>query len=284
MNTKFNLMVVHAHPDDESIGTGGILAKYSSQGANTVLVYGTRGEVGEILNPDFVPPSPGMQIKDIRAKELRKAVKALGVKSVYYLGYRDSGMPGSPENHHPQAFAQADMKEATRMLVNIIRRVHPHVIVTYNEKGFYGHPDHIMANKVTQQAFHSAGDPEFKGRKGLNPWCPTKLYYIAVPIARLRMMYRLALERGEKPSLDPETLGTPEGEITTIIDVREYVPQKWQALNCHQSQIGPNNFFKRLPEEWRDEALGYEYFVCVNGCNVSDHKERELYEGLRYQG
>ncbi|MBW1739458.1 MAG: PIG-L family deacetylase [Deltaproteobacteria bacterium] len=239
MNTKFNLMVVHAHPDDESIGTGGILTKYSAQGATTVLVYGTRGEAGEILNPDFVPPSPGMQIKDIRAQELRKAVKALGVKSVYYLGYRDSGMSGSPENHHPKAFAQADMKEATRKLVNIIRRVHPHVIVTYNERGFYGHPDHIMANKVTRQAFHSAGDPEFVGRKGLNPWQPTKLYYIAVPIERLRMMYRLALE-----------------------DVREYVPQKWQALNCHQSQIGPNSFFARLPKEWRDEAFGYEYFVC----------------------
>lgn len=284
INRELTLMVVHAHPDDESIGTGGILAKYCAQGTRPVLVYGTRGEVGEILNPDFVPPSPGLKIKDIRALELEKALKVLGVESVYFLGYRDSGVPGSPENRHPQAFAQADMQEATARLVDIIRRVRPHVIVTYNEKGFYGHPDHIMANRVTLRAFHTAGDPEFESKKGLKPWRPAKLYYIAAPIARLRMIYRLALERGEKPSFDPEVLGTPEDEITTIIDVREYLSQKLEALNCHQSQIGPNSFFRRLPKEWRDEALGYECFVCVNGCNASDHKETDLFEGLRDRG
>ena len=284
INRELTLMVVHAHPDDESIGTGGILAKYCAQGTRPVLVYGTRGEVGEILNPDFVPHSPGLKIKDIRALELEKALKVLGVESVRFLGYRDSGMPGSPENRHPKAFAQADMQEATGRLVDIIRRVRPHVIVTYNEKGFYGHPDHIMANRVTLRAFHTVGDPEFESKKGLKPWRPAKLYYIAAPIARLRMIYRLALERGEKPSFDPEVLGTPEDEITTIIDVREYLSQKLEALNCHQSQIGPNSFFRRLPKEWRDEALGYECFVCVNGCNTSDHKETDLFEGLRDRG
>jgi len=284
MSTEFNLLVVHAHPDDESIGTGGILAKYTAQGTTAALVYSTRGEVGEILNPDFIPPSPGMQIKDIRALELKKAVNVLGVKSVYFLEYRDSGMSGSPENNHPQALAQADMQEATGRLVDIIRRVRPHVIVTYNERGTYGHPDHIMTNKVTRQAFHSAGDPEFEGWEGLGPWRPTKLYYIATPRERLRRMYMLALEHGEQPSLDPESLGTPENEITTAIDVREYLPQKWEALNCHQSQIGPNSFFTRMPKEWRDEAFGYEYFVCVNGCNFPDHKETDLFEGLSARG
>jgi len=284
INREFTLMVVHAHPDDESIGTGGILAKYCAQGTRPVLVYGTRGEVGEILNPDFVPPSPCLKIKDIRALELEKALKVLGVESVYFLGYRDSGMAGSPENRHPQAFAKADMQKATARLVDIIRRVRPHVIVTYNEKGFYGHPDHIMTNRVTLRAFHTAGDPEFESKKGLKPWRPAKLYYIAAPIARLRMIYRLALERGEKPSFDPEVLGTPEDEITTIVDVREYLSQKLEALNCHQSQIGPNSFFRRVPKEWRDEALGYECFVCVNGYNTSDHKETDLFEGLRDRG
>ena len=281
INRELTLMAVHAHPDDEAIGTGGILAKYSAQGTKTVLVYGTRGEVGEILNPDFVYPSPGLKIKDIRALELDKALKVLGVESVDFLEYRDSGMPGSPENLHPQAFAQADMQEATGRLVDIIRRFCPHVIVTYNERGFYGHPDHIMANRVTLRAFDTAGDPLFESTKGLKPWRPTKLYYTATPVERLRMRYRMALERGEKPGFNPEVLGTPEEEITTIMDVREYLPQKLKALNCHQSQIGPNSFFRRLPKEWIEEALGYEHFVCVNGCNPSDRKETDLFEGLR---
>jgi LmbE family N-acetylglucosaminyl deacetylase len=283
-NTKFTLMVVHAHPDDEAIGTGGILAKYAAEGIRTVLVYGTRGEAGEILNPEFVPPSSGLSIKEIRALELEKALKVLRVESVHFLEYRDSGIAGSPENLHPQAFARADLKEATGRLVEIIRRIRPHVIVTYNEKGVYGHPDHIMANKVTLCAFHSAGDPGFEYSQGFDPWRPAKLYYIAIPVARLRMLYKLALERGEEPEFEPEALGTPDEKITTIIDVREYLPQKLKALYGHQSQIGPDSFFRRLPEERREEAFGYEYFVCVNGCIPQDSKEKDFFEGLCGRG
>ena len=194
------------------------------------------------------------------------------------MGYRDSGIAGSPENHHPQAFAAANMREATGKLVDIIRRERPQVIVTYNERGFYGHPDHIMANRVTLQAFGSADDPDFEGNNGLKPWHPDKLYYIAVPITRLRMINRLVLERGEKPRLNPEVLGTPEGKITTIIDVREYLPRKMEAINCHLSQIGPGSFFRNLPDKYRDEAFGYEYFSCIKGCNIIAHKETELFE------
>jgi len=271
-------MVVHAHPDDESIGTGGILAKYSAEGIRTVLVHCTRGEVGEILNPEFVPSSPGLKIEDIRMLELEKALEVLGVKAVYFLGYRDSGMQGSPDNHHPQAFAQANMREATGKLVDIIRRERPHVIVTYNKRGFYEHPDHIMANRVTVQAFHIADDPEFESENGLKRWHPSKLYYIATPITRLRTINRLAIERGEKPRFDPEVLEKLEDETTTIIDVRKYLSQKLEAISCHQSQIGPNSFFRNLPSEYRDEVLGYEYFSCVMGCGKIDHKETELFE------
>ena len=276
-------MAVHAHPDDESIGTGGILAKYSAEGVRTVLVYGTRGEVGEILNPEFTPSSPDLKIEDIRTLELERASKVLGVKAVYFLGYRDSGMSGSPDNHHPQAFAQANMREATGKLVDIIRHERPHVIVTYNERGFYEHPDHIMANRVTVQAFHTAGDPEFEGENGLKPWHPDKLYYIATSITRLRTINRLALERGEKPRFDPEVLEKLEDETTTIIDIREYLSQKLEAISCHQSQIGSNSFFRNLPSEYRDEALGYEYFSCVKGCGKTDHEETELFENRRVE-
>jgi len=274
------LLAVHAHPDDECVSTGGILAKYSGGKDRTALVYGTRGEAGDILNPDFAPPSPGMAMQEIRALELAKALKVLRVDSVYFLGYRDSGMAGTPDNDRPEAFARADIEEATARLVDIVRSVRPQVMITYNEKGTYGHPDHIMANRVTRRAFRVAGDPEFKGEKGLAPWRPAKLYYTALPLERLRRMYRLAQERGEAPGLDPEFIGTPEDTITTRIDVRDYLSQKLEALNCHQSQMNPRSFFRRLPEEWREEVLGYEHFVCVQGCNQTGAKETDLFEGL----
>ena len=186
-------MAVHAHPDDESIGTGGILAKYEAEGAKTTLVFGTRGEAGEILNPEFVPPAPGMNITDIRMGELEKALKVLRVQSTYFLEYRDSGIDAGSEHHHPNAFAHADLGEATKRLVEIIRKARPHVMVTYNENGSYGHPDHIMANRVTRRAFDSAGDPEFADNQGLEPWQPVKLYYTAIPLSRLRMFHQMTL-------------------------------------------------------------------------------------------
>jgi N-acetyl-1-D-myo-inositol-2-amino-2-deoxy-alpha-D-glucopyranoside deacetylase len=280
-NTNLTLMAVHAHPDDEAIGTGGILAKYAAEGIRTILVYGTRGEAGEILNPEFVPPSPGLSIKEIRALELEKALEVLRVESVHFLGYRDSGVAGSPENLHPQAFVRADLKEAAGRLAEIIRRTRPHVIVTYNEKGFYGHPDHIMCNRVTLHAFQAAADPEFENSQGLDPWRPAKLYYTATPIARLRTLFKWALERDEEQEYKPEDLGTPDEKISTIIDVREYLPQKLKALYGHQSQIGPDSFFRRLPEERREEVFGYEYFECVNGCTPLESKEIDLFDGLR---
>ena len=273
-------MAVHAHPDDESISTGGILAKYADKGAKTVLVYCTGGEAGDIQNPDFVPPSPGMGMKEIRRYELEKAVKVLRLGSVHFLDYRDSGMQGTPENKHPEAFAQADMEEATGRLVSIIRQTRPQVIVTYNEKGTYGHPDHIMANRVTLRAFDAAGNPQFKDSQGFAPWRPSKLYYTAISKARLRLMAQLARERGEEPTFDPDFLGTPDERIAAIVDVRKYLSRKFDALMFHQSQISPENFFRRIPEEYREDAFGYEHFECVNGCHSNDKLEEDLFEGL----
>ena len=279
-NNELTILVVHAHPDDESISTGGILAKYSAEGLRTVLAYGTRGEAGEILNPEFVAPKPGLNIKEIREIELAAAVKVLAVEAVYFLGYRDSGMAGSPENNHPQAFAQADIQEATARLVEIIRRVRPQVIVTYNEKGTYLHPDHIMANRVTLRAFQASGDSQFEIGEALDPWQPSKLYYTAIPLERIRRMYRIVKERGEEPGFDPDVIGTPEEKITAVVDVREYLSQKLEALNCHQSQMDPNSVIRRMSEEFREEVMGYEHFQCVHGCPAADTKETDLFEGL----
>ena len=279
-NNKLTLLAVHAHPDDESISTGGILAKYSAKGFRTVLAYGTRGEAGDILNPDFVASKPGLDVKEIRAIELAAALRVLTVGAVYFLGYRDSGMAGSPENHHPQAFAQAIFQEATAKLVEIIRQVRPQVIVTYNEKGTYLHPDHIMANRVTRRAFEASGDARFEVAGALTPWQPSKLYYTAIPLERIRRMHKFVKGQGEEPVFDPEVLGTPEEKITTVVDVREYLSQKLEALDCHQSQKNPKSILRRIPEEWRLEVMGYEHFECVYGCTTADRKETDLFEGL----
>lgn len=279
-NNHLTLLIVHAHPDDESISTGGILAKYSADGVRTALTYCTRGEAGDILNPEFVWPEPEMSITDIRALELEKALGVLSVKSVFFLGYRDSGMAGTPENNHPEAFARADEQEASARLVKIIRQVRPHVLVTYNEKGTYLHPDHIMANRVTRRAFKASGDHGYHGSDGLEPWQPSKLYYTAIPLERIRRMYDTIVERGEEPGFDPEVLGTPEEKISAVIDVRKFLSRKLAALNCHQSQMNPNSIFRRMPDKMRDEAMGYENFECVYGCTSLNGKEEDLFEGI----
>ena len=281
-NNPLTLLIVHAHPDDESISTGGVLAKYSADGVRTVLTYCTRGEAGDILNPDFVPPKPGLGITEIRAAELEKALDVLDVKSVNFLGYRDSGMVGTPENNHPEAFARADKQEATARLVAILRRIRPHVVVTYNEKGTYLHPDHIMANQITLQAFKASGDRDYAIGQDLAPWHPAKLYYTAIPLERIRRMYKIIADRGEAPGFDPEVLGTPEEKIAAIIDVRKFLPRKLEALNCHQSQMNPNSIFRRMPDQIREEAMGYEHFECVHGCAPSNGKETDLFEGLHH--
>ncbi len=273
-------MAVHAHPDDESIGTGGILAKYAAEGLTTSVVYGTRGEAGEILNPEFVAPEPGMSITDIRVRELEKALEVLRVQSTHFLEYRDSGINAGPKHQHPDAFIHADPGEAAKRLVQIIRTVRPHVMVTYNENGSYGHPDHIMANRVTLKAFDAAGDPEFSDGLNLDPWQPLKLYYTAIPLARLRRFHQMALARGEEPGFDPEVLGTPDAKLTSVIDVRAFLSQKLEALFSHQSQIGPDSFFKRIPQELRQEAFGFEHFVCIKGGKFSKSKEIDLFKGL----
>ena len=278
-NPKPTLLAVHAHPDDESIGTGGILAKYAGKGVRTVVVYCTRGEEGDILNPEFTPPSPEMSMEAIRAIEVEKAIKVLNVKSVYFLGYRDSGMQGSPANRHPNSFAGADVDQAAEKLVAIIREIKPQVVVTYNEKGGYGHPDHIMAHRITVAAFHKAGDSGYESTTFKSePWKPAKLYYTATPLERLKKRYQMAVERGETPRFNPEFMGTPEHLITTEVDVEAFIEQKFEALFCHKSQMGPNSFFRQVPREQVAEYFRHEHFICVSGC--AGEKETDLFEGL----
>ena len=190
------LLLVHAHPDDEAIATGATMAKYAAEGALVTLVTCTLGEEGEILVPELehLAADQDDALGQHRIDELAAAMEALGVRDHRFLGgpgrWRDSGMMGTPSNDRPDVFWQADLDEATRALVAVVREVRPQVVVTYDENGAYGHPDHIQAHDVAVAAFQRAADPAFAPETG-EPWQPSKLYYTAVP--------EVVLQAGDRP-------------------------------------------------------------------------------------
>ena len=188
---RLTLMTVHAHPDDETIGTGGTMARAVVDGHRVVLVTCTRGEMGEIVVPEMDTPDNHRRLGEIRAGELERAMAALGVTEWENLGYRDSDMMGRAGNLDPRSFWQADLDAAARSLTWLIRRYQPDVVTTYNDFGGYGHPDHIRTHDVTVRAFPRAGDPAWYPEQlapehggtgpsvedgGLAPWAPSKLY------------------------------------------------------------------------------------------------------------
>src|SRR5918995_222801 len=219
------LMTVHAHPDDETIGTGGTMAKAVAEGRRVVLVTCTRGEMGEIVVPDLDTPDNHRRLGELRAVELERAMGHLGVTEWENLGYRDSDMMGRAGNRDPRSFWQADPDEAARRLVWLIRTYQPDVITTYNEYGGYGHPDHIRVHDVAVRAFPRAGDPacypeqlapEHGGsgpaaaEGGLAPWSPAKLYEQAFPASFFKRMLELSEAAGRPSPWAPPEGATPE--------------------------------------------------------------------------
>ncbi len=284
MTEKLVLMAVHAHPDDESLSTGGTLARYAAEGTETVVVCATKGEEGELLNPALDPSELPDDITLVRMKEFEEARKVLKIGRVYFLGYRDSGMEGTASNAHPEALKNADIEEATERLVRIIREVRPQVIVTYNEKGLYGHPDHIAANRITLSALQASGDKSRYPQIPWPPWSPKKLYYTAIPKSRLIKMKKILEDRGDEVNFNIDFLGTPDEKITTRIDVSRFLDQKLKAIYSHNSQIGPNSFVSRMSEPLRNEVLSSEPFVCIMGCQDGANGEDDLFQGIRSQG
>ncbi len=171
MAETLTFMAIHAHPDDEVIGTGGTLAHYADEGIQTVLVTCTLGEEGEIVVAEWDTPENHAKLDVIRRQELQEAVDILKISHLEILPYRDSGMMGRPSNEHVECFNKADPQEATGRLVALVRRYRPHVMVTYNEEGGYGHPDHLMAHRITVDAFAAAGDATQYPDAG-EPWTP----------------------------------------------------------------------------------------------------------------
>ncbi len=275
------LMAIHAHPDDETIATGGTLAAHAARGVRTVLVTCTLGEVGEIVDPTVATPET---LPAVREQELRAACAILKVSDLVVLGYRDSGMMGTPENDDPRCFWRADFDAATGRLVALIRRYRPHVLVTYDEQGFYGHPDHIQANRVTVAAFAAAGDAARYPEHALPPWAPPKLYYSAIPRSRLAELAErfreLNIDAGLGEDGSEPQFGTPDERVTTIVDARAYARVKRDALAVHRSQVSGNHFFLAMPPELWDDVMGTEYYERVASRVPAGASEDDLFAGL----
>jgi N-acetyl-1-D-myo-inositol-2-amino-2-deoxy-alpha-D-glucopyranoside deacetylase len=285
------LLLVHAHPDDECIATGATMAKYAAEGAHVTLVTCTLGEEGEILVPDLVHLAADKDdaLGEHRIGELDDAMKALGVTDHRFLGgpgrWRDSGMMGEPSNERPNCFWQANFDEAVGELVGVMREVRPQVLITYNENGGYGHPDHIQAHRVADAAFEAAGDPDRYTDKG-EPWQPTKLYYLALPVSFLRMGWEALKEMGEEAPFGvtaPEDLnfGDPDESITTRIDARDYLDAKVGAMRAHRTQIEVDGPFFALSNNIGQRAFGLEHFRLIKGKTTDDGvAEEDLFAGI----
>ena len=282
---KRTLLAVHAHPDDECIGTGGILARYAAEGARTILVTCTDGAVGEISDPALATPD---NLAEVRSKELDESVRILKVSRLVKLGYRDSGMAGTADNDNPASFNQANIDEAIERVVKVMRAEQPQVVVTYDERGGYGHPDHIRAHQVAVAAFDASGDASRFPDAG-RAWTPTRLYYSVVPrSAMMRFMERLREAGIETPfsrpdsdvgpeSAEPPPFGVDDDLVTTTVDVSAYISEKRAALESHRTQMGPEQFFMKLPPDLFVEAFGRETFQRVAGSGPTP--ETDLFDG-----
>lgn len=273
--------MVHAHPDDECIGTGGALARYRAEGARTVLVTCTDGAVGEISDASLASPE---NLVEVRSAELDEAVRILGVSRLEKLGYRDSGMAGTADNQDPRAFLQCDFDEALEKVVRVVREEKPQVIVTYDENGMYGHPDHIRAHQVAVAAFAVAADASRFPSAG-PAWTTSKLYYSVVPrSALLAFGERLRAAGIEAPFSQTSDQAVPFGvsddRVTTVLDVSAYVDQKRRALQAHRTQMGPDQFFMRIPPEVFAEVFSRETFQRIEGPTAAEGTETDLFAGL----
>jgi LmbE family N-acetylglucosaminyl deacetylase len=277
------LLVVRPHPDDESSATGSMLAYYHARGMRTGVVICTGGEEGEIHDPDLDPVADKPRLRDIREREVREACAILGVTELRLLGYRDSGMPGTPANQHPDAFTQANPAEAAGRLVQIIRALRPLVMVTEPPGGGYSHPDHIKCHQVSVDAFHAAGD--------------ARVYPAAGPAWQVAKLYAVAqIDDGQWETLRPEfkaagfDLGTrrrrhrdraPGPETATVaLDVRAYSEFQRQALLAHRTQVPRDSFWVRLPEALRRRAFATAYFQRLYPPTTPGEHEADLCDGL----
>ena len=262
------LLAVFAHPDDETFGPGGTLARYAAEGVDVHYACATRGEVGTV---DAELMQGFATIGDLRWHELESAVTILGLTGLHWLGYRDSGMPGTEDNRHPDALVQADHTALVGKIVAVIRALRPQVVITFDPCGGYGHPDHVSVHYATKKAFAVAGDPSQYPEQiaqGLEPFAPLKLYYTAFPkgflriaVTVLRLLGRDPARFGRNQDINLAEIATWDQQVTTRVDTSHYLDLKQKASECHKSQAGPSGMFSWMPGPLRRRVMGAETFT-----------------------
>jgi LmbE family N-acetylglucosaminyl deacetylase len=276
MAETLTMMAIHAHPDDEASSTGGVLATYSAQGIRTVVVTCTNGEFGDA--PGGIKPGQDghdeQAVAQQRLAELRKSCEILGVTNLELLGYHDSGMPDWDYKELPDAFCNVPLDTVSGRITELIEQYRPQVLITYDDKGPYQHPDHVHASRAAQQAFAESG-------------IPAKLYLSAMRGSVWKQVFDALREAGEEvpdwEDADPEAArmaAESEARITTTVDIRPVLSRKRDALFAHSSQI-QDSFFSKLPESVAEVAFGQETFIRAEDSTGTAVPEDDLFAGLR---
>jgi LmbE family N-acetylglucosaminyl deacetylase len=253
------LLAIFPHPDDETFTAAGVLAAAADRGVDVTVISATRGEAGESSIAGLDDPE---QLGTVRERELRDAMRQLGVSDVRFLGYRDSGMEGSAQAEHPRAFVRAPVPIAAAELVIHIRAIRPRTILTFGPEGLYGHPDHLHLHVVVMQAVLDAADPHKGEQGGHEQWQTPALYFAAFP--REEMLALLDRPGSSLASLSEQAranLGVPRAEITHAVDIGPWAERKRAAIAAHVTQVGDGGPLSEVPAAVRERQLQREYFV-----------------------
>ena len=286
MSAQKRLLLVHAHPDDETINNGITMAKYAQEGAKVTLVTCTRGEEGEVLVEELgnLASNRDDKLGEHREIELKNAMKLLGIEDYRFLGapdkkWRDSGMIGTPQNERSDVFWQANLEEVAQQLVKVILETKPQVLITYDEFGGYGHPDHIKANQVAMKAADLAAN---------QGWKISKIYWNTMPRSVIQNGIEKMKEVGSSffgaESADELPFAKPDELVSTVIRGVEYVPQKLEAMKAHATQIAVDGPFFALSNNLGLSVWGDEYYTLVKGEKSepfdSEGREIDLFAGI----
>lgn len=277
------LLAIHAHPDDESSKAAGTVARYSDEGVRTVLVTATGGEAGDVLNPAADSEEARRDIAAVRRRELFEAADILGYDDVIMLGYRDSGMPDTAPNQHPDAFVNADAEEVLERLVSIVRSERPQVVIGYDSHEWYPHPDHLQVHAHSVPVFEAAADPKRFPDAG-EPWAVTHLFAPMWSLRRIDTLHRTMEARGlESPYTEFLTeLDRDDGadRLGASIDVGPYIEQARKALSAHRTQVAPDGPWFRVPVEVVRDAYPYEDFELLASRAVPPGVVDDLFAGV----
>jgi LmbE family N-acetylglucosaminyl deacetylase len=276
MSQTLTMMAVHAHPDDEASGTGGVLATYSAQGIRTVVVTCTNGEFGDA--PGGIKPGQDghdeQTVAQQRLAELRKSCEILGVSDLELLGYHDSGMPDWDYKDRADAFCNVPEADVAARIAALIEHYQPQVLITYDDQGPYQHPDHVHASRAAQAAFTKSG-------------IPAKLYLTAMRRSDWLKIFEALRELGEEvpafEDMDPEAkrqADLSEQRVTTSVDIRPVLAKKRDALFAHGSQIS-ESWFSKIPLEVTEATFGHEHFIRASDSTGAPIPEDDLFAGLR---